>query len=335
MFSKALRYISLFLTLTVLSLALFTSCSDKVKPIKSTKEEMRVIGTCGDYDVLYEELRYVNMNYKKRFEATYGKDVWSDSEKCEDLKNTVLDVMTYNYAVLSLCREVGISHEDKKIQESVQSYIEDIVEAYGGMKEYKKALKSEFLTDHYVRFNTAVDTVEAELFYVYTQDLELIENDDEKLLDFFTDGGCARTLHVFVKNDERESIDDNRALAEQVRQSYIDGTPMDELIANYNQDLTITTKTGLYFTYGQMEEYYEKAAFATKVGGVSEVVEASDGFYVIFRLEADEQQVISNYQTLKENYQYAKLSGFIKEKQNELRIELNDFGNGIDFVNMK
>lgn len=334
-FKKTLKYISLFLAALLMCGAILTSCSDKVKPIKSTKEEMTVVGSCGDYEVLYEELRYVNMNYKKIFESNYGADVWQDAEKCEELKNTVLDVMTYNYAVLSLCKEVGISANDKKIQESVQKYIEQIVEAYGGMKEYKKALKGEYLTDHYVRFNAAVDTIEAELFYVYTQDLELIENDNEKLSDIFLDGGCARTLHVFVKNDKGESVEDNRALAAQIRQMYLDGTSMDELIGEYNQDFTITTKDGLYFTYSQMEEDYEKAAFATHIGGVSEVVEASDGFYVIFRLEPEEQQVLANFQTLKEYYQYGKLADFIEEKQAGLAVELNDFGKSIDFVAMK
>jgi foldase protein PrsA len=243
--------------------------------------------------------------------------------------------MTYNYAVLALCKEVGITPEDEKIQESVQSYIEGIVEAYGGIDAYKKALKAEYLTDSYVRFNASVDTIESELFYVYTQDLELIENNDTELSQMFLNGECARTLHVFVQNDKGESVVENRALAENIRKMYLDGTSMDELIAQYNQDLTITTKTGLYFTCGQMEDYYEEAAFATEIGGVSEVVEADDGFFVIFRLELDEQQVVANYKTLKEYYQYAKLGDFIKEKQDEIEVELNDFGKSIDFVNMK
>ena len=140
---------------------------------------------------------------------------------------------------------------------------------------------------------------------------------------------------MFIKNDKGESVEDNLALAESVRQMYLDGTQVDELIEKYNQDLTITTKTGLYFTYGQTEEYYEDAAFATSIGGVSDVVKASDGFYVIFRLEPDEQQVISNYRTLKQYYQHEKLSEFIEEQQEKLEVVLNDFGKTVDFVGMK
>ena len=37
-----------------------------------TNEYERVIGTCGTYDVLYEELRWVTLMYKQILDETYG-----------------------------------------------------------------------------------------------------------------------------------------------------------------------------------------------------------------------------------------------------------------------
>ena len=57
------------LALVMASLMLVTvlcSCGSKIKPVESTEQEMRVIGKCDEYDIYYEELRFVTDTYKAR-----------------------------------------------------------------------------------------------------------------------------------------------------------------------------------------------------------------------------------------------------------------------------
>ena len=44
-----------------------------VRPIKSTDEEARVVGTCAGYEVRYEELRYVTEMNKRELDKKYGE----------------------------------------------------------------------------------------------------------------------------------------------------------------------------------------------------------------------------------------------------------------------
>ena len=59
----------------------------------------------------------------------------------------------------------------------------------------------------------------------------------------------------------------------------------------------MTTKHGAYFArltsdYGDV---YEKTAFSLKVGGVSDVIEANGGYYVIVRLAPEEDWILRNF----------------------------------------
>ena len=333
---RIIRMLSICMAFLIFA-GLAVSCGkeQKVKPIQGTKQELTVVADCGDYDVLYEELRYVAKNYQDIYEKKYGKDFRNNPELTAELTSTVLEKLTYNYAVLSLAKEVGITGEEKELKESVQSYIESLVEQLGGVSAYKQSLKDYYLTDHYVRFSTLVDKIETELYHVYTEDLGLIPSKDEEILDFFYNGGCIRTLHVFVENDEGESVEDNRALAQSVREKALAGESMTSLIGQYSEDYGMTTTKGYYFTYGEMEEDYEEAAMATEIGGVSEVVETKDGFYIIFRLEPEEEQILLNYQEMKRYYQYSLLNRFITERQKEMKVTLNETGAELDLASIE
>lgn len=75
------RAVPLILAL-VIFMASFAGCSAS-RPIKSTDEELAVVGQVGGFDVLYEELRYVTINYKKQLESEYGEGIWENDATAE------------------------------------------------------------------------------------------------------------------------------------------------------------------------------------------------------------------------------------------------------------
>ena len=324
-------------------LALCLLCSlvscNKARPIKSSKEELTPVGTVAGHEVLYEELRYLTLKYREAMAATYGETIWDTAESRElyraELEKAVMDNITSNYAVLALCDEVQIKYTEKAIEEAVQKYVQETVDQLGGMKVYREQMESEFLTDHFFRFSLAVSFCETELMYVYTDDLGLIERDEDKIYDMIMGGDFARTLHIYIENNPGDDVEKNRALAQDIRRQIDEGEKFNTLIGRHSEDFYMTTTNGYYFTHGEMVKEYEDAAFALEIGAISDVIETADGFYIIQRLEPQTEYVLSNLSTLIDQYQYAMLYNMIDEKQTELSLIWNDYGKTLDLTTLK
>ncbi|MBQ9079453.1 MAG: peptidylprolyl isomerase [Clostridia bacterium] len=324
------------LLVAVMLVTSLTSCSAG-RPIKSTEEELAVVGTVGNFEVLYEELRCVTLLYRDQLANKYGDGIWSDPALTEQYRPELYELVsrniTANYAVLSLCAEVGISPDAEEIQNAVTEYINELVDEIGGRSEYKKALEQQNITDHFMRFTISVDYCQNELFYSYTEDLALIETDYEKIYDYIMDGNFVRTLHVYIQNDAGDDIEKNRAAAQDVVERLRDGEDIKKIIgSSVNEDFDLTTTDGYYFGRGEMIQAYEDAAFALDVNGISDVIETSTGFYVIQRFPLETAYVMQNLTTLTEQYQYSELNSYIDERQAELTFEFNDYGNTIDLT---
>jgi hypothetical protein len=270
---------------------------------------------------------------------TYGETIWDTAESRElyraELEKAVMDNITSNYAVLALCDEVQIKHTEKAIEEAVQKYVQETVDQLGGMKVYREQMESEFLTDHFFRFSLAVSFCETELMYVYTDDLGLIERDEDKIYDMIMGGDFARTLHIYIENNPGDDVEKNRALAQDIRRQIDEGEKFNTLIGRHSEDFYMTTTNGYYFTHGEMVKEYEDAAFALEIGAISDVIETADGFYIIQRLEPQTEYVLSNLSTLIDQYQYAMLYNMIDEKQAELSLIWNDYGKTLDLTTLK
>lgn len=241
--------------------------------------------------------------------------------------------ITANYAVLSLAAEVDIVIDDKTIRDAVDDYIAEMIKELGGRAEYKRGLAEYYTTDHFLRFTVGVDFCRNELFYVYTDDLGLIETDEDKIYDYIMAGNFVRTLHVYIENNPGDEIEENRKKAENVIEQIAAGTDIKTLIgSSVNEDFALTTTDGYYFMRGEMIKPYEEAVFSLGIGDVSGVVETDSGFYVIQRLALEPAYVLSHLQTLIEQYQYTLYNGFIEERQAELSIELNEHGKSLDLT---
>lgn len=330
-----LKVISAALCCLLLATSL-TACAAG-RPIKGSDEDLAVVGTVKNYEVLYEELRYVTLLYRDQLQAQHGEGIWDDPATAEqyrgELEELVKRNITANYATLSLCSEVGITPDRTEIKDAVSKYIDELITEIGGRGEYKKALAEQNLTDHFLRFTIGVEYCQNELYYSYTQDLGLIETDEDVIYDYIMDGNFVRTVHVYIQNDPTDDIEANRAAAQDVHKRLSEGEDINKIIgSSVNEDFDLTTTHGYYFTRGEMITAYEDAAFALEIGKFSDVVETSTGFYIIKRLELEPSYVMQNLLTLIDQYQYSQLNKFLDDRQAELVFEFNDFGAGLDLT---
>lgn len=346
---KKKTYILRAAALLCAALLLLCGCSSSVKPIKSTEEELRVIGTLAGRDVYYEELRYLTLNFMNELEITYGEKIWDDPAKTEahraELEKLVWDqIVSDYYAVIPMADYYYVAggaegmFGAEQIQAAVQADVDaQAEECGGGKKKYAEGLASVNMTDHLFRFYLTAEHCADELFFILYQDLEIIDGSDEAINAYLHSDKFLRTNHVFLQGKTEE----NRRLAEQIRdQLAASPDPSKEIIllkGKYCADYTMTTTHGAYFArytsdYGPS---YEDAAFSLAVGEVSGVVEALSGYYVILRLPVEESYLKENFESFKEDILGSEFNVKLAEYKSKLTLELNDFGKSLDLTEIR
>lgn len=332
----------------ILLLGTMTGCTST-----EDKEGLRVIGESAGFDVLYEELRFVTLLAKDALEQEYGEGIWNNEDTAEahraELEERVLDNLRANYMILATCQAYSIDTDSDEVNNYVDEQIEELIESEcnGKKSEYKKYLKENNLTDHFLRFSLKVSFLESILFYTLESNKVFAyttENIDEFITYVMNSPDYARTIHVYLKNDEGESPEANLDEAEgivralravsgydqrlKVMQSHVGSSKNDDIGSDVSGD-------GFYFSHGEMEDDYEDVAFGLSIGEVSDPFEFSNGYMIIMRLKPEEDYVIQNSATLLQYYQSAQMGLMEDAKADACTVLLNELGASIDLTAME
>ena len=336
------KIISILLAVSILaaSVIALSSCSN------NDKLNRMVVGKVGEYDVYYEELRWLTMQYKDLLASSYGKDIWDKKDTAEkyrkELEDAVYASIISNYAILTLCDDEILKLQGEKlidingseVQDIVEQYINETIEEMGSRAAYNISLKENYLTDSLYRFINGVDVCESILFNYYCS-LGIIDDSDQAAIEYIYEY-FIRTVHVYIQNDSNDSIEENRKLAEAIRVKMVNGEDVNDLISKYSEDRYMASKDGYYFTHGTYSDKYEEASFALDVNEISEVVETYSGFYIIQRLELDGAYIGVHFESdLKDQYLLAVFDNEINACKETLVFIPNEFGSSLDLVNMK
>jgi len=394
------RVISMILAVLALvsSLAFFAgcSCSDKaiLDKIKSSKEDLKVVGNSGNSEILYEELRCITLGFKERMEWTYGDDIWDTEESRSEYKQQLEDYVMYalkvNAAAIKVCKDNGISIDDDDVKAYVELELNKLVsdlsqslilqkgdDNYNPSRKeineaYKKFLEQNHLTDNYYRYVLGVNGCVESLKQKFIENGTLSFEDDD-VTDYIKEN-FARTIHVYIpfdsstadevkKNaelvewimsanlkfdskqselreklgitDKTEASSSKIKFFERITNAEDDIEKMKILVGSiYNKDLMIS-QNGYYFSYGEFDEAYETATFALNVGETSKIVTTKTGYYIIQRLELDDNYIFTNLDTLKTQYQMSYINKLIDEEKEKTTFVFNDYGKSLDLINIK
>ncbi|MBQ8387311.1 MAG: peptidylprolyl isomerase [Clostridia bacterium] len=334
------------------------SCSDgTLYTVEPTEKEKRIVGYVGGYEVYYDEIYYLTMNYKYQYGLKYGEEIWSELSTAQfysaDLQNDVIESLMINYAALALAKDYGVTLDSEKVKEYVSARMEDmadniknmLIASYSGKDqsyspdqneindEYVSQLKSAYLTDRYVRFLYGVDGCVDQLVKKYIASGK-ISDDDEAVEQYIYDN-FRRTLHIYIKNDVGESIEENRAKAQMILDEIDSGRKTFVEMMEHSEDFNTVSTNGYYFCRGEMTDAYEEVAYSLDVDEYSGIVTDETGFYIIKRYAIDEDYVYDNFNTLKTQYQYAVVNDDIADKAESLKFEYTEFGKGFEFWTLK
>ncbi len=324
--TKILSFALLLLT----AVLILSACSTGA--IKSTEEEARVVATCGENEIRYEELRYLTMRYKADLAAKYGDYIFDDAATGasleEELRALVTEALRESYATVALCAAKDVKTTDKVTKKEVQEYVDETVDYFGGKEGYLTYLADNYMTDAVFRFNTALLSCQYRYYDLLAEEL------GKEAYDAVMAGeGFIRTVSIFVKNDEGENPSENRAMAQTVVDAVRAGASVEDYIGTrYNQD---TSSCDYYFTRGYFIEEYENAAFALAIGEVSDVVETPEGFYVIQRMAPDAGYFADNVDTLSAMYISCRMNGDAAAIAESLTVEWNEYGESLALWSMQ
>ncbi len=328
--------------------------SNSINPIPSTEEEAKVVGTVGGYEVKHEELRYITLLHKESLDVTMGKyETLTAEEKAEYealLNSRVASDLKKNYVILALCADYGIdinsSEANDYVNEQIKAYVKEAFE--GNMTKYKEWLAENNLTDSFVRLNYKINFLESKLFNHFVENKIDIVYDEQSIPEFIeyvmNSEEWIRTIHVYYpKKSEFMTAAKSYSRICEARENlagiWYDDDRYDEICKEIGRAPFVseisTTGNGTYFTYGQMDDAYESAAFALDFYEVSDIVETQDGFFVIMRLPLQESDVKARVDTLLVYHQYASLKKQMDAKSETLAFVGNEYYNSISLVEME
>ena len=316
------RLLSVFLAVSLICSAFLVGCSD-YRSITPQDEDLTVVGYVGDREVYLEELRFVTYTYRQLLTERYGEGIFDGEDKeyyLSLLKERVYANITADYAVLSLCEEVGIGLGESALINAVDKRMAETVDEIGGMREYKKFLKENNLTDHMLRRSVEISLLKNELMYVYIDDLSLISDSDDEIYEIIKKEFIA-VRHVFVPHtdeDANEKISTAKAMLD-------NGNDFSSVLNEFGQDEEMTSD-GIFILRGYMTKAYEEKAFELRVGAHSDIVEDELGYYVIERLKMDTARILLQIDHLKEIYQKYTFYSMLDERQLTLSFTPNDAG---------
>ena len=301
----------------LLLLSLLSACSNASdKPV----------GSCGSYEIAYEELRYTVLTYRTRHPEC------TEEELQTEVKQNLLD----QYAILTLCAEhlPDRSIDSPEIQTLVDQAEENAKEELGGKSAYKDYLKEHYLTEQLMRRMLAMTQLQIELENKLFTGTEL--ESKETLLTWLDSGNYVRVRRVFFPLTDGNG---NSMLAQTER--YLadlrKGGDPDSLITSEQAAAGAKCHQAEFFFRGLESAELENAAFSLReTGAISEIVTTQDGYYLLIRAE-DDRNTLVNYQlpTLFDRYRADRLDELAAEAAKELSVNWNEYGSGLRLSELK
>lgn len=336
--SKFLRTLSCILV-CVLLLPTLGGCS----------QNKQVIATCGEYEIYYEQLRFATLNFKLELDELYGDGdstngtIWDDPTLAAKykpmLEERVWGLMRDNYAILSACAAYGIGKdvmEGDAVKAAVEKQMEDLRNYHGTYAAYEEAIEASFMTEDVFRFYFAIEEMKT-LLYAAMKDKKEFTTDEEAFHKWLLEGNCAYVQHVMREVSEGDDKAVERIFIEDMYDTLtaFGVDPIEKLPTLINSIMheDPTNTAPYYLVRGVHDDKLVDASLALEeVGDVSTIIELENAFYILVRMEDEEDTLSSKLTTLLNDYQWSVVGDRVEEAKQSLQFEKTDFYNGLDLL---
>jgi len=263
--------------LMIFTIAALGGCGliEKDTTVGKVIDGQEVVAVVNDEHVLKEDYEMQVNQVKTALEANGQNLTTAEGKKTlKDIEEKVLDSLIQDVLALQQAREQGITLEENEKEDAISQ-----LEMFHGGKE---ALDS-YLEQQGMDRDSFELFLEEQLIIAHFRDklTEDISVSEQEVVDFFEENRELfklpekeiRASHILVETEE-EALE----LLEEIKA----GGDFEKLAAEHNSDGTKDTGGDLgFFGKGRMVEDFEKAAFATAIGQLSDVVQTDFGYHII------------------------------------------------------
>lgn len=246
--------------------------------------EIGTVLTIGDYEVSFDEFRYVYLNEAAQAAAAGPVDEAA-------LKETCLSIFKEQVAMRTIAakNDIKLLDEDmKQITDSLdaqrtqagsdEAFEASLAQSFATEDAYIKMSESQFLFQKYIELalsttHKAAIIENAEKNYAHVKHVLIMFPDSKKLVDA-----------------TEEEIKTTKDKANEVVKKINDGMSFEDAMKEYNEDEG-QPEEGYTFTTGQMVESFEKKSFELKVGEMSEPVQSEFGYHIIKKYEFNTAEI--------------------------------------------
>ncbi len=329
--------------------------SGKVKPIRSSREDRKIVGEIDGHKVKYEELKYVTYVIKEQYRAKYGEDVFETEESVAKYRGAfekdVIDALKEIYATVIACDELGVKPNNQDAKNFTDAQVKDIIakDFKGDFEAYKTYLEANNLTDAFMRFKTKTVYLDLQVKNKMIEDEnERIRYTDANPKDFIdyvvSSDDFFRTIHIYYEKTgddvtDKAKLDEATAIISELnsisdpeeryeRMKYYIGH-----VGDYKSGYVTDTRAGLYITEGVMGAEYDAAARLSDIYGVS-LAETEYEYFVVMRMPKSADDVKSNYDRIMGYYHEKIYFDYKNEIIGRAVFEPNKFYEEIDLINI-
>ncbi len=285
--------------------------------------------TVNGKNIQYDLCRYFYCNYA----AEYGEDELEG--KADEIRSKTVGALRELYAPIILWEELGRSVNESSISYYVDEYIDEVVDSFGSKSTYRKQLSYNYLTEDVFEFLVKAQRISDLLFEEYIGGEGAangkIDTSEDATRAAIESDDFIRIVQIMIRDDQGENAEDNRTLAKNLLSRAKNGEDFDSLISRYSDDFTMTPD-GYYVARYTLNEKLEEAAFALKVGEISEVIELGGVRHIIKRLDKDPEYIEKHFIELQTEYFNSCFSKILFQTAASLEIVVSDGFNEADFV---
>ncbi len=312
---------SRFLKALTLMLALLLPLS----LLSCTGRGERTVGSCGAYEITYDELCYRVTAYKS------GHPEHTEAE----LRQGVADSIRRHAAIRLLCAErlPDMNEEDETVRSAVEAAIKQAKESMGKGSAWKDYLAEQGLTEPLMHRLLAVTQLQIELEAKLFAGTELASKD--ALLTWLDGGNYVRAKRICLPLTDADG-NSLFGLAEALRDSLRAGSSPDTLLTADQKALGAELRAAGYYFRGLNGTAEETAALSLAPGGVSDILTDATGYTIFVRVDNDRETLVSyQLQPLLESYRSAYLDELLAPIEAELSVIWNDEGDALVFSELK
>ena len=305
------RIVALMLTIVAILLC-FSACSSR---------DDEAMGSCGSYEILYQELRYQALTYRDTHPSCTEEELWSGVEQ-ELLRQC---------AILSLCADYlpGRSLDSEEMQEWAKQEWKNSVESIGGKKEFNARMKELHLTkEHFLRL-LCITQLQIELEEALFSPTEL--KDAAALTAWLDEGNYVRVIPVAFPSEQFSKTE-----VDYLADLIAAGATPEEALSETNLQKGARIENPTYYFRNMHSSNLEAAALSLEaIGEVSEVIEDGENYLLLIRTD-DDRDTLVTYQlsTLLSKYRSNRLDALIEERLPSLQISWNQAAKELDLLSL-